>query len=142
MNFRVPIFIICFLETLWYTFSIALSWFEIGKIYYDWTLRLQESLEYTNIAWLSIGITAPTISLIGTFILFFVAFNDGARPNLIFLYIIKNSITLTLEITFFGRSILDIWSGNVQLDQGMLSIAMFCLCGVFAPVLFALVAYH
>ena len=95
----------------------------------------------TNIAWLSIGITAPTISLFGTLILFYVAFNDGRKPNLIFLYIIKKSITLTLEITFFGREILDIWSGNVQLDQGFLAIFMFCLCGVFAPVFFAFVAY-
>ena len=141
MNFRVPIFVICFLEFVWYTFSIGASWFEIGKIYYDWSMRLQDTIKISNIAWLSIGILGPTLSLIATFALFYVAFTDGRCKPLIFFYMAKNTITIILEITFFGSYILDLANRNAETAQGPLAILMFIFCGIFTPLFFSLVSY-
>ena len=141
MNFRLVIFVICFLELVWYTFSIGASWFEIGKIYYDWSMRLRETIEISEISWLSVGIIAPTISLVATLALFYVAFTDGKCLPMTFLYIAKNSLTVTLEIFFFGRYILDLVDGSTELDQGPLSVLMFIFCGIFAPILFSLVSF-
>ena len=158
----ISILIIVFLEFLWYSFSIggefvsssyrkievseldylilifSASWFEIGKLYYDWSLRLTSIIDIATLSWLSIGIIVPTLSLIATLALLYVALNERATVVIV-VYIIKNVITIIMELAFFGKKLLALKSESFQ-DQ-WIDILMFCVCGLLAPILFSLVSF-
>ena len=117
---------------------LSASWFEIGKLYYDWSLRFTSVIDVAAITWLSIGIIVPTLSLTITLALVYVALTEG-NEKLILVYIIKNVVTIIMELAFFGKKLLALKSESFQ-DQ-WIDILMFCVCGLLAPILFSFLSF-
>lgn len=138
-NLRNLIFAICIFEILWYIYSIGICWYGIGQAYYNYVMRLTKILDSNDMIYFSLGILICVPSSWCTMALFYVAYSKGENPKLIYLYCIKNLITISLGFLLFGQQYLNYRSEKLPLPIFLYNTALFLGFGLILPLINILV---